>query len=98
MKEQNQQYFEEKFKRVFDKLEHIHVEVKRTNSRVDKLEDQVQDIRLHDAEAICPNTPIVKVLAEKETKNAQVRKGFYWVVGVILAAAALQVLSATGVI
>ena len=56
----NEKYLEEKFSRVFDKLESIHTEVKRTNGRVNKLEDQVKCLELHDVkETKCPNTPMV---------------------------------------
>jgi hypothetical protein len=56
----NEKYREEKFSRVFDKLDSIHTEVKRTNGRVSKLEDQVKCLELHDVkEPRCPNTPMV---------------------------------------
>lgn len=74
MKEQNQAYFEEKFKRVFDKLEHIHTEVKRTNGRVTKLEDQVKQIELHDREDLCPNTEKVQKIEEELMEYRFVRK------------------------
>ena len=100
---------DEKFKRVYAqmdanftlihaKLESIHYEVKKTNGRCTSLEDKVHNIQIHEVEEVCPNTPIVDDLAKKEIKNAQIRKAFYWVVGVILAGAVTQILSATGVI
>ena len=39
---EDQKYLEEKFKRVYDKLDTIHVEVVRTNGRVNELEKKVQ--------------------------------------------------------
>jgi len=103
------QLVDEKFKRVYaqmdanfglihTKLDSIHCEVKKTNGRVNQLEEKIHDVEIHEAKGACPNTPIVEDLSKKEIKNSQIRRAFYWVVGLILAGAVTQILSATGVI
>jgi len=90
-------YFEEKFCRVFDKLDTIEKHVRETNGKVANHEKRIQDIELKEAREICPNTPIVDNLAKMEIKNGQIRKAFYWFVGVVLSGVVLQILGAIGI-
>jgi len=43
---EDQKYLEEKFKRVYDKLDTIHTEVVRTNGRVNELEKRFKNKRI----------------------------------------------------
>jgi uncharacterized protein YdcH (DUF465 family) len=67
MTEEYKQYMEERFNRVFDKLNSIHDETKRTNGRVSTLEGKVSRLqadRIHRIES-CPQ---VKTIEEIQTR------------------------------